>query len=138
MQKLRIICLLTITVFFSVKNAFAVFTVKPNLLASFKVASVYPDRDARCLQWKNVCITKSYCVQHSHLSKNRTCFRCVKPSHYGVHLFPRMQSRQTCNPETADYLRTMSYRCYKPYETLPCDQTREREECHMECIEHAN
>lgn len=42
------------------------------------------------------------------------CYRCIKPRKYGFHLYPRLVDRSTCNPKTADYLRSMGYRCYHP------------------------
>lgn len=86
-------------------------------------------KEKNCIRWENVC------VKHSHRAPMRDgCYRCLKPSHYGVHLYPRMQTHDTCNYETAQYLRTMGYRCYVPYDTSPCDRTAGTQNCHMKCV----
>ena len=89
----------------------------------------------KCLRWKDVCYQKKYCFQREQLRNG--CYRCVKPGHYGFHVYPRQVERQTCNLATVDYLRNMGYNCYKNYESSPCLQTREKEICDSTCVEYA-
>lgn len=87
----------------------------------------------KCVQWKEVCHKKLFCAQRSGL-RSEGCFRCVKPSQFGSHLYPRQMDRQTCRAETASFLITMGYRCYHPYESMPCLRTIERNYCDSECV----
>ena len=87
----------------------------------------------KCIKWKEVCHKKLSCAQRSPL-RSEGCFRCVKPSQFGVHVYPRQMDRKTCNVDTADFLTTMGYRCYHPYESTPCLRTIEQNYCDSVCV----
>src|SRR3990167_4029709 len=80
-------------------------------IAKTNTASTETEKTAHCLQWKQVCYRNTYCTHREGLRKE--CYHCVKPTHFGTHLYPRKMERTTCNPQTVEYLRNMQYRCYK-------------------------
>ena len=99
-----------------------------------KKVDTYSDKDTQCVKWENVCVDKQNCIYRSPLREG--CYRCLKPSHFGVHLYPRMESRDTCHYDTAQYLRTMGYTCYVPYESSPCLSEITTQECYMKCVQY--
>lgn len=90
----------------------------------------------KCLQWTEKCYKKKYCIQREEL-RNGSCFRCVKPTHYGFHVYPREMEQNTCNQDTMDYLKTMGYYCYRSYKSGACLQSVEREFCDSVCAQYA-
>ncbi|OGT43905.1 MAG: hypothetical protein A3F13_04870 [Gammaproteobacteria bacterium RIFCSPHIGHO2_12_FULL_40_19] len=103
-------------------------------LATAQLNTIESPPYEKCIRWKQVCHKKLFCAQRSPL-RSEGCFRCVKPSQFGPHLYPRQLDRKTCSAETADYLVTMGYRCYHPYESTPCLRTIEQNYCDSECVE---
>src|SRR3990167_9384567 len=97
-----------------------------------------PDKESpeyqNCLKWKEVCYTKTYCIQREALRSGS--YRCVKPGRYGFHIYPRELEHNTNNPDTADYLQTMGYRCYHSYASSPCLQSRNQEFCDSKCVKY--
>ena len=91
-------------------------------------------RFAKCLQWKQVCESKIYCLQ-SDVARGG-CFRCVKPGRYGFHAYPQQVDRMTCNTDTVDYLRNMGYNCYGDNE--PCLQAGKKKTCDWACGRYAS
>ncbi|MCX7121266.1 MAG: hypothetical protein NTZ67_05785 [Gammaproteobacteria bacterium] len=89
---------------------------------------------ATCLKWKEVCYNKVFCTQRESLRTGP--YRCVKPGRYGFHIYPREMERITNNPDTADYLRAMGYRCYQEYGSSPCLQERSQQICDSKCVEY--
>ncbi len=84
-----------------------------------------------CVKWKTMCYQKTYCTNRSG---HRTgCYRCVNMNQNGFHLYPREMERTSCNLVTVDYLRTMGYRCYRPYNTGPCLHTVQKQICDAAC-----
>jgi len=88
----------------------------------------------KCLQWKKECHEETVCAQRDE-GQDATCFRCIKPSEYNFHAYSRQVDRTTCNPHTADYLRTMGYRCYKP---SSCTKFAEKKVCDQVCAKTVN
>ena len=95
----------------------------------------FSNKETQCVKWENVCVDRQNCIYRSPLREGG-CYRCLKPSHYGVHLYPRMESRDTCSYDTAQYLRTMGYNCYVPYQASPCLSQVTTQECHMKCVQY--
>lgn len=91
----------------------------------------------KCTEWKEVCYKKQFCTQRSPMRENGGCYRCVKPgSQVGFHVYPRELDRKTCNENTAQYLSSMGYRCYHPYESTACQRSIEREYCDSVCVSY--
>jgi hypothetical protein len=88
----------------------------------------------KCLHWKNECHQETVCA-HLDEKQDPTCFRCIKPSQYNFHAYTRAVDRTVCNPRTADYLRTMGYRCYKP---SSCIKFTEKTVCDEVCVTTKN
>lgn len=107
-----------------------------SIVDSNKKAPTFPANEKNCTKWQQVCVDNAHCTYRSPLRDG--CYRCLKPSHFGVHLYPRMQSRDTCNYETAQYLRTMGYRCYVPYQASTCERTVTTQECYLKCVAHSD
>lgn len=92
----------------------------------------------KCLEWKQVCHKKQNCVQRSGMRESGGCYRCVKPStQMGFYVYPRQLDRKTCSDSTAEYLSSMGYRCYRPYESTPCQRSIEQEYCDSECVKYS-
>src|SRR3990167_7478422 len=88
----------------------------------------------KCLQWKKECHQETVCA-HVDENQNANCFRCIKPSQYNFHAYTRAVDRTVCNERTADYLRTMGYRCYKP---SSCTKFAEKKVCDQVCAKSTN
>ncbi|HLB56524.1 MAG TPA: hypothetical protein VJK30_04265 [Coxiellaceae bacterium] len=133
--------MIMIVVLFFVNNIYASNVLTPNATSvtipqQNASAPTESPRFEKCLQWKQVCYTNSYCFQRERLRNG--CYRCVKPGRYGFHVYPRQVDRTTCNQDTADYLINMGYVCYHSYELSPCLQSREKEFCDSQCVKYAN
>ena len=95
-----------------------------------------PDKASQstnCLRWKKRCIQQDDCRKR----EQRTCYRCIKPSQYGFHTYMRSLEQTTCNPDNAQYLTTMGYRCYQPYKTSACLEKVEHKVCRSVCVEYS-
>gem|GEM_PF-4741717 len=85
-----------------------------------------------CLKWEKVCHQKEECV-YRHGARN-SCFRCLKPNHYGFHLYPHQIDRNTCNLKTVHYFQTMGYRCFQPKDSQTCIKKQVIQKCDLQCV----
>lgn len=87
-----------------------------------------------CLKWRKVCYQKEHCLYREAI--RNSCFRCMKPNHYGFHLYPQQIDRNTCHLQTVHYLQTMGYRCFQPYGAQSCGLKRSSQHCHLQCMKY--
>lgn len=86
-----------------------------------------------CAEWKQICYQKTYCTFRQGLREG--CYRCVNYIKFAVPIYPREMERTSCNRDTVDYLKTMGYRCYQPYNNSPCLRTVQKEVCDWTCAD---
>ena len=85
-----------------------------------------------CLKWKKVCHQTEECVYRD--GARHHCFRCIKPNHYGFHLYPHQIDRNTCNLKTVHYFQTMGYRCFQPQGAQTCIKKQITKKCDLQCV----
>ena len=117
-------------------TSIALFIVFCNAIASEAMVDETPHFE-KCLRWTRVCEKKVDCTDASDESRYG-CYHCIKPGHYGFHIFPTQMNRMSCNPKTVDYLRNMGYNCYKQQqiESNPC-MPQKKLRCESKCVEYA-
>ena len=117
---------------------FVTLTINATTLTTSKEQNLTPPSQppaptTRCKNWKQIFYKKTYCAYRQGLREG--CYRCVNYNQFGFHLYPREMERTSCNQNTVDYLRTMGYRCYMPYNNSPCLRTVQRELCDWTCAD---
>lgn len=85
-----------------------------------------------CLKWEKVCHQKEACVYRD--GARNSCFRCIRPNHYGFHLYPHKIDRNTCNLKTVHYFQTMGYRCFQPQGAQTCVKKKIIKKCDLHCV----
>lgn len=92
---------------------------------------VYPASQP-CLKSKKVCYQIEECIYRDGARNN--CFRCIKPNHYGFHLYPHQIDRNTCSLQAVHYFQTMGYRCFQPRGVQACIKKKVTKKCDLQCV----